>query len=129
MGNKERDAGEKRNKKKGRKKEERGRKRKEGEKRKERRWKGTPAKNRKAKRVAAKTQGVGKQNSQGKLGQTLGFEVRWAWAGFGLLSRVFSKHFYFAKLFWQLNFENGDDCLDKYFSDNFRKIKIGFIKK
>ena len=46
---------------------------------------------------------------------------------FGLLSQ-FSKHFYFAKRFWQLIFKNGDDCLDKIFSNNFRKNKIGFIK-
>ena len=47
-------------------KEERGKKKK-------RRWKGVPVKNRKAGRVAARTQGVGKQNFQGELGQTLGF--------------------------------------------------------
>ena len=56
-------------------------------------------------------QGVGKENSQGRIRV---LEVRWAWAGWATLSQ-FPKHFYFAKQFWQLVFENGDDCLDKTF--------------
>ena len=78
-------------------KKEKGRreKRKGGEKRKRRGWKGTPAKRKNRRRVAARCQGVGKQNCQGEPGETLGFEVRWAWAGFGLLSRSL-KIFYFA---------------------------------
>ena len=51
-------------------------------------------------------------------------EARWAWTGFGLLSRNSQNIlFSFAKQFWQLIFKNGDDCLDKTFSGNFRKIK------
>ena len=50
------------------------------------------------------------------LGQVLGYSLN------------SQNHFYFAKRFWQLIFKNGDDCLDKIFSDNFRKIKIGFNK-
>ena len=55
---------------------------------------------------------------------TLGFEVRWALGRFwATLSHTRNILFFFCKLIWQLNFENGDDCLGKIFSDNFRKIK------
>ena len=37
-------------------------------------------------------------------------------------------YFSFAKYFGNLIFENEDDYLSKIFSDNFRKIKIGFNK-
>ena len=67
-------------------------------------------------------QGVGTENCQGK---TLGFEVRWAWAGFWATLSLAQNYFYFAK---QLIFENEDDCLDKTFSDNFQQNKIGFNK-
>ena len=50
-------------------------KREEGGKEKGRRWRPVFAKPEKGERVAAKTQGVGKQNCQG---ETLGFEVSWA---------------------------------------------------
>ena len=50
------------------------------------------------------------------LGQVLGYSL------------AILKAFYFAKIIWQLILENGDDRLDKIFSDNFRKIKIGFNK-
>ena len=73
---------------------EREKKREEGEKEKGWRWKGSFAKRQNRRRVAAKRQGVGKENSQGETRETLGFGVRWAWAGFwGTLSQ-FSKYFY-----------------------------------
>ena len=59
-------------------------KRKRGKKEKGQGWKDRSVKSRKRRRVAAKMQGVGKQNSQG---ETRGFEVRWVCAGVGLLSR------------------------------------------
>ena len=66
-----------------------------------------------------KVQGVGIEKDQGRI-------RFWRLGGLGpvwaTLSQ-FSKHFYFAILIWQIILENGDDGLDKIFSDNFRKIK------
>ena len=119
-----------------RKKEKKKKKRERGLKERNRdqtgRWKGLFVKNRKERRVAARCRGWEQKTARGNQGKTLGFEVRWAWAGFGLLSRslkfIFLLQFNLAKIIWQFIFKNGDDCLGKIFSDNFSKNKIGFNK-
>ena len=60
------------------KKKRKGREKGEGEKGKERRWKGTPVKNRKAGRVAAKTQGV--RSEERRVGKEcrIGCRSRWS---------------------------------------------------
>ena len=70
---------------------------------------------------------MGKEKARGNQGKTLGFEVRWALGRIGLLSRSL-KFIFLLQINWQLILENGDDCLDKIFSGDFRKIKIGFYK-
>ena len=73
--------------------------------------------------VAARCQGVWTENCQGRsrvwrlggLGPALGYSLS------------ILKTFSFAKQFWQLILENGDDCLDKLFQQ-FLKNKIGFNK-
>ena len=72
-------------------------KEKGGEKEKKKRWKGGFAKQKNRRRVAARCQGVGKQNCQGEPGETLGFEVRWVWAGLGHSLAILKTFFYFAK--------------------------------
>ena len=51
-----------------------------------------------------KMQGVGKQNSQG---ETLGFGVRWAWAGLGYSLAILKTFiiFFFCKIILANNFE------------------------
>ena len=80
---------------------------------------------RKTKEGGCKNAGGGKGKGPGG---NLGF---WRLGGLGPVWAThsrFSKQFYFAKQFWQLIFENGDDRLGKIFSDNFWKNKIGFNK-
>ena len=86
-----------------------------GERKKGERWKGISAKLEKGKRVAAKRQGVGTEKARGnhrvwRLGGL------WAVLGYSL---AILKTFSFAKQFWQLILENGDDCLDKIFFRQF----------
>ena len=69
----------------------------------------------KERRVAARDRGWERKTARAGLGF---WRLGGLGPGFGLLSR-YSKHFYFAKQFWQLILENGDDCLDKIFSGNF----------
>ena len=58
------------------------------------RWKDGFAKQKKMGRVAAKTQGVGKEKDRGRIRV---LEVRWAWAGLGC-SLALSKLFLFCKI-------------------------------
>ena len=106
------------------KREKEKKERERGKKEKRRRWKGIFAKTENGKRVAVKTQGVGKEKARGRirvcsrvcLAGLLGLT---SWAA---LSRT-RNLFFFCKLIWQIILENGDDRPGKIFSDNFRKIK------
>ena len=66
-----------------------------------------------------KVQGVGNKTARG----TLGFEVRWAWAGVGLLSRNSQNIFILQNKFGKLFLKTETTVSVKIFSDNFRKIK------
>ena len=103
-----------------------GRKKKEkGGKRKKEVVEGPIRKKQKKEEGGCKNAGGGKTKLPGG---TLGFGVRWAWAGLGNSLAILKFLFFFYKIILTNNFENGDDCLDKIFSGNFRKNKIGFIK-
>ena len=79
--------------------------------------------------MAARRQGVGKEKGRGRirvcsrvcLAGLLGLA---SWATLSQPQNIFLLQ----NLIWQIILENGHDCLDKIFSDNFRKIKIGFNK-
>ena len=87
---KEKGKGEKGKRRERRKKEKRG-KRKKGEE-----VEGPIREKQKTEEGGCKKAGVGKQNCQGKLGQTLGFEVRWALGRLGY-SLAILKIFLFRK--------------------------------
>ena len=81
-----------RKKKRGKREKEKKEKGERGKKRKDGGWRGVSAKRKEEGRAAAKHRGWERK----KPGETLGFGVRWAWAGFGLLSRSLKIYFSFA---------------------------------
>ena len=81
---------------------------------------GPGQKKKERKEGGCKRQGVGKENSQSRIRV---WRLGGLWAGLGY-SLAILKTFLFCKFnFGKLIFENGDDCLGKTFSNNFRKIK------
>ena len=102
MRKKEKDAGEKRNKRKEERKRREGEKERRGEKERKGRWEDRSVKPKKRRRTAARCRGW-ETKLPGELWQTLGFGVRWA-LGRGWATLAILKIFLFCKNNLAINF-------------------------
>ena len=119
-----RDHGRRKKKARDKRKEEKERKRGIGGKEKKKRVEGPLRESRKREEDGCKAQGGRRKRARAGIRV---LEARWAWARLWATLSQFSNLFFFCKIIsqiiWQIILENGDDCLDKIFSDNFSKIK------